>query len=295
MMKPTALALHADLTSVRIGQLRILSDILLPIRAGGWTAIVGPNGAGKSSLLRCLAGLWPSAHPRAHLYGRVMHAGVDVQHMASRARARQIAWLGQGESVAPDLSVHDVVLLGRLPQMGWLGSPQPEDEAAAEEALRATQTLVFRDRLIGQLSVGQRQQVFIARALATQAPIILMDEPLAHLDAPHQADWLALVRQLTRTRVGSGGQSVTIVSVLHELTMALQADDIVVMKAGRLMHCGGMDAAAWRAVEAVFDQRLTIQPTPWGPLVHYPQSGIGFSEAGNEGATASPQAADHRT
>jgi iron complex transport system ATP-binding protein len=105
---------------------------------------------------------------------------------------------------------------------------------------------------LGQLSGGERQRVLLARALAVQAPVLLMDEPLANLDPPHQADWLLLVRGLV-------ARGHTVVSVLHELTMALQADDLLVLAQGRITHAGPCaDPATHRALEQVFDQRIAI-------------------------------------
>src|SRR5690606_8428424 len=103
--------------------------------------------------------------------------------------------------------------------------------AAVEQALRATQAWDWRHRALGQLSGGERQRVLLARLLAVQAQVLLMDEPLANLDPPHQADWLLLVRALVV-------QGTTVVSVLHEVSLALQADDMVVMAAGRVLHHG---------------------------------------------------------
>jgi iron complex transport system ATP-binding protein len=122
-----------------------------------------------------------------------------------------------------------------------------------ELALRATQAWDWRARPLGQLSGGERQRVLLARALAVQAEVLLMDEPLANLDPPHQADWLLLVRELVR-------QGKTVVSVLHELSLALQADELVIMAGGRLTHQGACgDAATHRALEAVFGGRIHIQ------------------------------------
>jgi len=123
---------------------------------------------------------------------------------------------------------------------------------AVEQALRATQAWDWRGRTLGQLSGGERQRVLLARALAVQAQVLLMDEPLANLDPPHQADWLLLVREL----VADGK---TVVSVLHEISLALQADELVVMAQGRVSYQGACsDAATHRALEQVFDHRIAI-------------------------------------
>jgi len=223
-----------------------LHGITLPLAAGRWTSIVGPNGAGKSTLLKVLAGLLPAQSGRVTLDGRPLH------DWPARERARQMAWLGQNEAAADDLTVLDVALLGRLPHQGWLQPPSLADHAAAEAALRQTQAWAWRERPLGQLSGGERQRVLLARALAVGAPVLLMDEPLANLDPPHQADWLLLVRSLV-------AQGCTVVSVLHELSMALQADDVAVLQDGRLQHHGAAhEDATHRALEAVFDHRIAI-------------------------------------
>ena len=240
------IAISADQVSAGIGKHSILHGISLPVAAGRWTSIVGPNGAGKSTLLKVLAGLLPAQSGRVTLDGRPLH------DWPARERARQMAWLGQNEAAADDLTVLDVALLGRLPHQGWLQPPSLADHAAAEAALRQTQAWAWRERPLGQLSGGERQRVLLARALAVNAPLILMDESLANLDPPHQADWLLLVRSLV-------AQGCTVVSVLHELSMALQADDVAVLQDGRLQHHGAAhEDATHRALEAVFDHRIAI-------------------------------------
>jgi iron complex transport system ATP-binding protein len=226
---------------------QVLHDISLDISAGRWTSIVGPNGAGKSTLLRALAGVLPHS-------GSVALLGQPMQNLPHRERARQLAWLGQNETSADDLTVWDVAMLGRLPHQAWLAPPSAADHAAVEQALRATRAWDWRQRALGQLSGGERQRVLLARALAVQAQVLLMDEPLANLDPPHQADWLDVVRALV-------AEGKTVVSVLHEITMALQADTMVVMAGGRITHQGACaDLATHRALEDVFDGRLPSTP-----------------------------------
>jgi len=226
---------------------RVLHGISLDIAASRWTSIVGPNGAGKSTLLKALAGVLPHG-------GEVALLGQPLPSLPHRERARQLAWLGQNETSADDLTVWDVAMLGRLPHQAWLAPPSAADRAAVEQALRATRAWDWRERALGQLSGGERQRVLLARALAVQAQVLLMDEPLANLDPPHQADWLDVVRALV-------AEGKTVVSVLHEITMALQADALVVMAEGRVTHQGACsDPATHRAVEDVFDGRLAVHP-----------------------------------
>jgi ABC-type cobalamin/Fe3+-siderophores transport system ATPase subunit len=238
-----------------------LHDICLSIPQGRWTSIVGPNGAGKSTFLKCLAGLLPHT-------GTVSLLGQPLHQLSGRVRARQLAWLGQNESAGDDLTVIDVALLGRLPHQAWLAPPSAADHAAVEQALKATQAWDWRYRTLGQLSGGERQRVLLARALAVQAQVLLMDEPLANLDPPHQADWLEVVHCLLLA-------GTTVVSVLHEITMALHADQMVIMAQGRVTHQGDcVDAATHRALEAVFDDRIAIHPLA-GQWVALPLGRVG--------------------
>ncbi len=237
----------AQVSGVRatLGNVEVLHGIDLALPGGRWSSIVGPNGAGKSTLLKVLAGLLP-------YQGQVRLLGQPIESLPGRKRAQQLAWLGQNEHGSDDLTAWDVAMLGRLPHQSWLAAPGDADRAAVEQALRATQAWDWRGRSLGQLSGGERQRVLLARALAVQAQVLLMDEPLANLDPPHQADWLALVRALV-------AQGKTVVSVLHEISMALQAHEVVVMAAGRVLHQGASaDATTHRALEQVFDQRIAI-------------------------------------
>jgi iron complex transport system ATP-binding protein len=241
----SAVALQAEDLRVALSGTEVLHGVDLSLPAGRWTTVVGPNGAGKTTLLRALAQLVPYR-------GRVSILGQPAVQWTARERARHIAWLGQNESGAEDLLARDVVMLGRLPHQAWLAAPSHQDHAAVEAALRQTQAWEWRDRPLGGLSGGERQRVLLARALAVGAGVLMMDEPLANLDPPHQADWLRIVR----THVAGGGTAIT---VLHEITMALHADDMVVMDRGKVVHQGACSRPeTHRAVEEVFGGRLAV-------------------------------------
>jgi iron complex transport system ATP-binding protein len=242
-MKP---ALQAKALGLMLGQRAVLHGVDVRIPAGRWTCVVGPNGAGKSSLLKALAGLLPFS-------GEVRWLGQDLKNLDRRQRGLQLSWLGQGEATTLDLRVWDVAMLGRLPHQGWWGTPTAQDEQMCEAALKATQAWDWRERTLGELSGGERQRVLLARAMAANASIMLMDEPLANLDPPHQVDWLEQVHCLR-------AQGTTVVSVLHEIGMALHADELVVMAQGRITHQGACaDPATHRALESVFDDRLAVR------------------------------------
>ncbi len=241
-----ALAISASAISVSIGKAPILHGVTAGFRKGRWTSIVGPNGAGKSTLLKVLAGILPCT-------GSVNLLGEPLPEWSRRERAQTLGWLGQNEIAAEDLGAYDIVMLGRIPHQSWLAPPSAADHAAVERALRATQSWKYRSRSLGTLSGGERQRVLLARALASEAQVLLMDEPLANLDPPHQADWLAIVRVLA-------AKGTTVVSVLHEISMALNADDMVIMAGGRVTYEGlCVDAATHRALEAVFDHRVAVR------------------------------------
>ncbi|MDN3922394.1 ABC transporter ATP-binding protein [Roseateles violae] len=248
-----AALLSASLQRVRLQGRPVLQDIALELPAGRWTAIVGPNGAGKSTLLRALAGL-------IAIEGQVLLEGRPLPAWPARERARKLAWLGQNEGGADDLRAQDVVMLGRLPHQAWLAPPSAQDLDCVRAAMQQTQSWDWRERRLATLSGGERQRVLLARALAVRAELLMMDEPLAHLDPPHQADWIAIVRQ----SVAAGG---SVVSVLHELNIALRADWLLVMAGGRVLHRGRpQDPATHAALQQVFDQRLRmleIEPGQW--------------------------------
>jgi iron complex transport system ATP-binding protein len=240
-------ALETRQLQVQLAERTVLQGLDLQIATGRWTCVVGPNGAGKSTLLRALAGLLPHS-------GQVLWQGQPLQTIARRDRGLQLSWLGQGEASTLDLRVWDVAMLGRLPHQSWLSAPTEQDAQMVEAALKATQAWDWRERTLGELSGGERQRVLLARAMAGNAPVMLMDEPLANLDPPHQVDWLEQVHCLI-------AQGTTVVSVLHEIGMALHADEVIVMDQGQVVHHGACsDAATHAAIEAVFAHRIRILP-----------------------------------
>jgi iron complex transport system ATP-binding protein len=236
-------ALTAHNITVMHDEFKAVNNVSLTLHAGEWVSLVGPNGAGKSSLLKALAGLAPAE-------GQVSLLGKPWAAWSRPERAQTLAWMGQAEAGQDDLTVYDVAMLGRLPHQSWLSTPSAKDHAVVEVALKTVQAWDWRTRSLGQLSGGERQRVLLARALAVQAQVYLMDEPLAGVDVPHQADWLEWVRCLTET-------GAAVVSVLHELNLALQADRVWVMSEGRWVHSGlPNDKETHQALSAVFQNRL---------------------------------------
>jgi cobalamin transport system ATP-binding protein len=205
------------------GEVTALRGLSLTLAAGAFVGVVGPNGSGKSTLLKLLSGyLTPDR-------GSVLLGGTELKRLSPRERARSIAVVPQEPPLAFDFTALDVVLMGRSPHLPALGVETARDVAIAREAMRRTETEPFARRPLGALSGGERQRVFLARALAQQAPILLLDEPTAHLDLHHQIESLLLLRSLHRE------QGTSVLTVLHDLNIAsLYCDRLFLVSNGRL-------------------------------------------------------------
>ncbi|WP_210496215.1 ABC transporter ATP-binding protein [Microvirga antarctica] len=210
-----------DLT-VRLGRREALSGVDLSLPAGRLVVVVGPNGAGKTTLLRALAGLAPPHR------GAVLLDAVPVLSMPARERARAIAYLAQGGAIAWPIPVADVVALGRLPHGEAPDSLSAAGRDAVADAIAAVGLGGFETRSATALSGGERARVLLARALATRAPVLLVDEPIAALDPRHEL----IVLDVLRAQATAG---TLVVAVMHNLTLAARyADAIVLLDRGRL-------------------------------------------------------------
>ncbi|MBB3021135.1 iron complex transport system ATP-binding protein [Microvirga lupini] len=221
--------------SVDLGARRALESIDLSLEPGRLTALIGPNGAGKTTLLRAMAGL---VRPSA---GDVVLDGTPTALMRASARARAIAYLPQGGGVAWPLPVEGVVALGRLPHGEEPDRLPAEGRTAVEAALRSVGLQGFETRPATSLSGGERARMLLARALATQAPVLLADEPVAALDPRHQLIVLEVLK--ARARAGT-----TVVAILHDLNLAARfADHIVLLDQGKIETSGSPEEALTKA------------------------------------------------
>ena len=244
--------------SAGYGARTVLTDVDLDIAAGEWVAIVGPNGAGKSTLLRLITGLL------APTRGEILVDGRDLARMDREEVARQIAVVPQPSSLPFSASVEAVVALGRLPHEDRLRGLRPVDRAAVAGAIERVGLgrLVGRD--VRELSLGERQLVLLAVAIAQAAPIILLDEPTVHLDIRHQFDVMDLLADL------NGRDGRTVVTVLHDLHLAARRiPRIVVVADGRVVADGppgeALNGDRIRDVFAVEPDLLPDGPWTRGP------------------------------
>ena len=236
--------------SIYRGPCVILNDLNLTIPQNQWTSIIGPNGAGKSSLLQAMAGLLKYT-------GSLELNGVELSTLTGKDLSKKLAWLDQGVSQSEEfgdaLSVYDTVMLGRLPHQGWLHLPSEADHITVEKVLQQTDAWHLRHRPLQQLSGGELQRVLLARLLAVDSDILLMDEPLANLDPPHQADFLKWQDNLL-------AEGKTLVTVLHEIHFALRADYLVMLNKGKVHFQGSsQDPKTHQALIALFDGRIRLE------------------------------------
>jgi iron complex transport system ATP-binding protein len=207
--------------SVALDGSRVVDGICLTVNAGEWVVLIGPNGAGKTTVLRAVAGLVPYT-------GSIVLNGDDLRTLSRREIARRVAFVPQSPVLPPDMTMLEYVLLGRTPHLGYAGAPSRRDVSVSRSALGRLDTAQLADRRLGSLSGGERQRAVLARAMAQDAGIVLLDEPTTALDVGAQQQVLELVASL-RSRGG-----LTVLSAMHDLTIAGQyADRLVLLDDGR--------------------------------------------------------------
>jgi len=235
----------------------LLDDVSLTVAANEWVCVLGPNGAGKTTLLRALSGALRPAS------GEIRTMGSSFAEMRARDRARTVAIVPQTPIIPPGMRVLDYVLLGRTPHHGIFGSIGRSDVEATDAALDSLELREFATRAVDSLSGGERQRVVIARALAQEAPVLLLDEPTTSLDIGHQQDVLDLVDRLRHER------DLGVLSAMHDLTLAGQyADRLVLLRDGRVVHAGDPhEVMTPENLARHFGARVTVVDGPYGRIV----------------------------
>lgn len=233
------------------------------VRSGEWLCLIGPNGAGKSSILRAVAGLVPHA-------GEICVDGAPLSIRSARRRATLVAYVPQAPVMPEDMTAAEYVLLGRSPYVSYFGHESRHDRAMVGNVLARLDLVSFASRPLGTLSGGERQRLVIARALAQEAPVLLLDEPTSALDIGHQQQALELVDRLRREN------GLTVVSAMHDLTLAgLYADRLALLHAGHLVAMG--DAASVLRAETLsefYGASVTVHQHDDGTVVVIPRRAL---------------------
>lgn len=245
---------------VELGGHAIVEGIDMTAPMGQVTGLIGPNGAGKSTLLKAILGLVPAR-------GSVRFDGSDLAALPRRTRAQFTAFVEQSSDTDARLTAREVVLLGRIPfQSIWQASVSPDDLASANAALTQVDMNAFADRLYHTLSGGEQQRIQLARALAQQPRLLLLDEPTSHLDVHAQLAMLELLRRHAR-------KGAAVLLALHDLNLAASfCDSLVVLHAGRIAAAGApsevLTPALLRQVYGV-DATILHHPADGRPLIAY--------------------------
>ena len=263
----------------------LLDGVTMHADRGQLVGLIGPNGAGKSTLLRTISGILRNRD------GSVQLDGTDIRDLSTREVATALALVPQIAPYTYGFTSIELVLMGRYPHLGRFQIEGSEDDRIAREAMRLTQTEEFADRTLDTLSGGERQRVFVARALAQQPSILLMDEPTANLDVLHQLKVLDLVRQLV-------DDGLTAVAAIHDLNMASRyCDRLVLLNGGRVLAEGPPDEVLTpETIETAFGVKSSVFQDPAtgslavsliGPADERPQNGrVAGSNIASDRATA---------
>jgi iron complex transport system ATP-binding protein len=250
-----------DLT-LSYGERVALRDVNLSLARGELLGVVGPNASGKSSLIRAITNV---VTPQR---GEIQLDDSPVRRLSQREMAQRVAVVPQNPALPEAFTALEVVLMGRTPHLGLLQSERRADWAAVRSALEQTDAWHLVDRRIGELSGGERQRVVVARALAQETPLLLLDEPTAHLDVGHQAAVLELVLRLCHCD-GADSRPKAVLAVVHDLTLAAQyCDRLAMLSEGCLVALGSPQevltppvlASVYRTQVSVFPHPLTGRP-----------------------------------
>ena len=237
--------LQIDSLNFSIGEKKILHDVTLQFDACKIHGIIGPNGSGKSTLLKNICRIW---EPQS---GRVFVNDQDYKSISRKDLSRLITLVPQNTNIGFPVSVYDIVSMGRHPHLGRFQSLTRQDKKNIEKALKVTQTYELKDRNINELSGGECQLAIIARALVTEASLILLDEPTSDLDIKHALIIMDLIGDLKE-------EGKTIMACIHDLNLARRyCDTISIINEGKIFYTGpSAEAFSKQNIHEAFDVRM---------------------------------------
>ncbi|HEY8363717.1 MAG TPA: ABC transporter ATP-binding protein [Tissierellaceae bacterium] len=228
---------------------KIIDNISFKIDEGKFVSLIGPNGSGKSTILKLLN----------HLYypweGRILIDNQDINSFKKKELARKVSFVPQNTLIDFDFTVEDIVLMGRYPYKKRFEKYNEKDYEVVYEALKSTNTFGIKDKYITEISGGERQRVIIAKALAQETPIILLDEPTSHLDLNHQIEILNLLKKLNREK------KTTIIIAIHDINLALRySDEIIIINSGKIIDNGKPEKVITEEnIEKVYNIKVAIE------------------------------------
>jgi iron complex transport system ATP-binding protein len=242
--------------SLSYNHVPVVKDLSFQLRSGELVGLIGPNGCGKTSIIKALSRILP---PRS---GRIILDGQDLTRFSHIDLARAVGVVPQNPALPSTFTVTEIVLLGRNPHLGWLGSESARDLAMVREAMEVTGLAGFAERKIGELSGGERQRVTVARVLAQEPRVILMDEPTANLDINHQITILDLMTSLCAEK------KLVVLIALHDLNLAAQyCDRLLLLKEGQLYAEGTpREVITGSNIRAVYGEGSAVYPHPENQL-----------------------------
>ncbi len=216
--------------SVMYDQRKVLTDISLLVKPGEVAALIGPNGAGKTTLIRAISGVIPIQS------GNIFIDGLDIHQLDPLNRSKLLSVIPQARNLPAAFTVEEVVTMGRTPYIGWLGKLSKNDDEIIKLAMQKTDVHFLRDRRMGELSGGEQQRVLVARAIAQQSKVMLLDEPTTHLDIQYQITLLEIIRGLAHD------DQLVILMAIHDLNLVTKyADQVIALADGAIRVAGPMN------------------------------------------------------
>lgn len=261
-------ALNGENASFSYKGIVAVEDASFLIEKGTFVTICGPNGSGKSTLLKMMAGI---SRTRS---GRILLSGLDLSVASKRRIARISAWVPQSPEPVYGFRVKDLVMMGRAPHQGFLGLISARDRAASYEAMEKTDTIRLKDRFITDLSGGELQRVYVARALCQTSELLLLDEPTSSLDPAHQIQIMEVLKKLV-SDCGS-----TVVMISHDLNLcSMYADSIILMKESRIKAIGKPGSVLNPSLlENVYQCQISVRHNPdlgFATVIPMPKKNLG--------------------